>query len=86
MTQEQLAAAIGTNANMIQYLETGERGLSAKWLRKLATALNTSPGMILDHNPNDLDADIIDIWARGDPHQRRQISEIAKALVRTGTG
>lgn len=86
LTQEQLAEKVGTNANMVQYLESGERGLSAKWLRRLAPALETTPGMILEHDPNDLDADILDIWAHGDLRQKRQLSEIAKALVRTGTG
>lgn len=85
MTQEQLAEKVGTNANMIGYLESGERGLSAKWLRRLAEALDTTPGMILEHDPNELDADILDIWARGDLRQRRQLAEIAKALVKTGT-
>jgi transcriptional regulator with XRE-family HTH domain len=85
MTQEELADKVGTNANMIQYLETGERGLSAKWLRRLAPALETTPGMILEHDPADLDSDIIDIWAHADIRQRRQISEIAKTLLKTGT-
>lgn len=85
MTQEQLAEAVGTNANMIQYLETGERGLSAKWLRRLAPALDTTPGMLLEHDPDQLDADVLDIWAHGDLRQKRQLSEIAKALLRTGT-
>lgn len=85
LTQDQLANKVGTNANMIQYLESGERGLSAKWLRRLAPALDTTPGMILDHDPHELDSDIVDIWVRGDERQRRQMAEIAKALVRTGT-
>jgi transcriptional regulator with XRE-family HTH domain len=85
LTQEQLAELVGTNANMIGYLEAGERGLSAKWLRKLAPALETTPGMILDHDPNDLDSDVIDIWARADVRQKSQISEIAKTITRTGT-
>lgn len=85
MTQEQLAEAVGTNANMIQYLETGERGLSTKWARRLAPALDTTPGMLLDHDPFELDSDMLDIWVHGDLRQRRQIAEIAKALVRTGT-
>jgi hypothetical protein len=49
---------------MIQYLETGERGLSAKWLRKLASALDTTPGMLLDHDPETLDPDILEIWGK----------------------
>lgn len=87
LTQEQLADRVKppTNANMIQYLETGERGLSAKWLRRLADALDTTPGMILEHDPAELDSDIVDIWAHADARQKRQLSDIAKALLRTGT-
>jgi transcriptional regulator with XRE-family HTH domain len=84
MTQEHLAELVGTNANMIGYLESGERGLSAKWLRRLAPALDTTPGMLLDHDPRELDADVIDIWAHADRRQKSQISEIAKTIVRTG--
>jgi transcriptional regulator with XRE-family HTH domain len=86
MTQEKLAESVGTNANMIQYLETGERGLSAKWLRRLAPELDTTPGLLLDHDPETLDSDLLEIYAHGDDRQRRQMSEIAKTLVRTGTG
>lgn len=85
LTQEQLAERVGTNANMIGYLESGERGLSAKWLRRLAPALDTTPGMLLDHDPSQLDSDIIDIWAHAGERERRQISDIAKTLLRTGT-
>jgi transcriptional regulator with XRE-family HTH domain len=85
LTQDQLAERVGTNANMIGYLESGERGLSAKWLRKLSNALETTPGMILEHDPAELDADILDIWAHGNLRQKRQLSEIAKTLIRTGT-
>jgi transcriptional regulator with XRE-family HTH domain len=85
LTQADLAERVGTNANMIGYLESGERGLSAKWLRKLAPALDTTPGLLLDHDPHELDSDVIDIWAHADRRQRSQISEIAKTIVRTGT-
>lgn len=36
MTLEELATQIGTSPSVIGYLESGERGLSAKWLRRLA--------------------------------------------------
>lgn len=85
MTQQQLAEAVGTNANMIQYLESGERGLSAKWLRRLAPILDTTSGMILDHDPHTLDSDIIEIWATASNREKRQIADVAKAIVRTGT-
>ena len=86
LSQSQLAELVDTNANMIGYLESGERGLSAKWLRRLAPALRTTPGMLLDHDPNDLPSDIHDIWVRGTERERRQITEIARTLVKTGTG
>ena len=85
LTQAALANMVGTNANMIGYLESGERGLSAKWLRRLAPALDTTPGMLLDHNPFDLSADVIDIWRHADLRQKRQLSDIARALVKDGT-
>lgn len=85
MTQEQLAEKVGTNPNMIGYLEAGERGLSAKWLRRLADALETTPGMILEHNPFELDSDLLEIWVKASERERRQISDIAKTLVKTGT-
>lgn len=85
LTQIELGELVGTNQNMIGYLESGERGLSAKWLRKLAPALKTTPGHLLDHDPNEVTADIFDIWVHADPGQKRQLADIAKALIRTGT-
>lgn len=81
MSQAALAEAVGTNPNMIGYLESGERALSAKWLRRLAPELDTTPGMILDHDPFTLDNDLIDIWATASNRQRKQLLDIAKALV-----
>jgi len=85
LSQAALAEKIGTTPNVIHYLETGERALSAKWLRKIAPVLDTTPGMLLDHDPTQLDADILDIWAHASSLEKRQISELAKTLIRTGT-
>jgi transcriptional regulator with XRE-family HTH domain len=78
LTQDELAARVGTNQNMIGYLESGERGLSAKWLRRLAPALDTTPGMLLDHNPHTLSADVIDIWTSADATSPRRSSAPAR--------
>lgn len=83
LRQQDLADLVGTNQNMIAYLESGERALSAKWLRRLAPALSTTPGLLLDHDPEDLDSDILYIWTHANPHQRRQISDLAKVVVET---
>lgn len=85
LSQAELAEAVGTNQNMIGYLESGERGLSAKWLRKLAPALRTQPGFILEHDPSTLPTDIVEIWINASDVERRQLVNLAKAIVRTGT-
>ena len=85
MTQEDLAGAVGTTQHQIAYLESGERGLSAKWLRRLAPALDTTPGILLDHDPNDLDSDMVEIWATASNRQKKQFAEIARAILKTGT-
>jgi hypothetical protein len=89
MTQAELAAKVvpATNTNMIQYLESGERGLSLKWLRRLADALETTPGHLADYDPGDVrDAEIFDFWSgKLDRDQRRQLVRIAEALTKTGT-
>lgn len=87
LTQAELAAKVKppTNTNMIQYLENGERGLSLKWLRRLADALETTPGHLADYDPKDVrDAEIFDFWTgKLGRDQRRQLVLIAEALIRT---
>ncbi len=80
-----LAELLGGNVTpgMVSDLANSNRALSAKWLRRLADALDTTPGMLLDHDPTELDADIIDIWSHANRTQRRQIADIARTL--TGT-
>lgn len=56
LSQADLGAKIDTTANVISQLESGVRGLSHKWLVKLAPALGTTPGFLLDHDPNNLDS------------------------------
>lgn len=84
ITQDELASRVGTSQNMIAYLESGERGLSAKWLRRLAPALNTSPGHLLDHDPNDLPSDIIEIWGAIEEREKPQALRVLQSF-RTGT-
>lgn len=64
LSQEALADKVGTTKAVISLLENEKRPLSSKWLRKLAEALDSQPGHILDHDPNELPADVFDIWAR----------------------
>lgn len=47
MTQDHLAAAAGTSKPTISRLESGLRGLSQKWLERLAPALDATPAQLL---------------------------------------
>ena len=85
MSQQELADAISTSHQVIGYLERGRTQLSAKWLRRLAPALKTTPGMLLDHDPAELDRDMIDLWVNASTRERRQIASIATTITRTGT-
>lgn len=85
MTQEQLAAAVGTSKSQISELERYNLQLSPKWLRKLAPVLDVQQGHIIDHSPDDLDNDIIDIWARIPERDRLQAARVLKSFTRTGT-
>lgn len=47
MTQEDLAAAIGTTRNMLVKLEGGSRGLTTEWLEKIGEALDLPPYLLI---------------------------------------
>lgn len=85
LTQQALADKVvpPTTANMIQYLENGERALSLKWLRRLADALETSAGHLAELTPEQ--AEVASFFtAKFNPDELRQIKRIAEAL-KTGT-
>jgi transcriptional regulator with XRE-family HTH domain len=85
MTQEQLADKVGTDKGVISLLESGARGLSDKWLRRLAPILGTTPGHLLDHDPKDLDTDIIDLWANIAERDKATARRVLESFRRTGT-
>lgn len=86
MTQQELADAIDTSKTVISEMERGNLQLSPKWLRKIAPILRTQPGHILDHDPADLDNDIIDIWAHIPDENREQAAAVLRTFQRrTGT-
>ena len=81
----ELAERLGGNVTpgMVSDLVNSNRALSAKWLRRIAPLLDTTPGMLLDHDPRELDSDIVDFWSHASAREKRQIVDIARAL--TGT-
>jgi transcriptional regulator with XRE-family HTH domain len=85
MTQQELADALETSKSVISDMERGELQLSPKWLRRIAPILETQPGHILDHDPAELDSDIIDIWSHIDKRDRDQAIRVLRSFVKTGT-
>lgn len=93
LTQEQLADAVDTNKSQIWLLEASafekgeknKRGLSPKWARRLAKALRIQPGWLLDHDPNNLSPDLIEVWA-GIPKDRQDqaIKTLQSFMRKTG--
>jgi transcriptional regulator with XRE-family HTH domain len=75
---------VGTTGAVISLLEAGERKLSPKWLRKLAPALNTTPGFLLEHDPEDMPTDILDLWSAIPEEDRPQALRVLATFKRTG--
>lgn len=84
MTLEEVADAIGTTKAVIQQLETGKMTVSHKWLLKLAPVLGTTPGFLLDHDPNDMDTAFLEAALSVPAERRIQALEILKTF-KTGT-
>lgn len=84
MTQEQLAAKVkpATNASVISLLESGGRGLSNKWLGRLAPALGTKKGFILDMNPYEADTSILEIWGLIPEDEQPRLRNILEQFTR----
>lgn len=78
-----LAKALGGNVTpgMVSDLANSKRALSAKWLRRIAPLLRTTPGMLLDHDPRLLDDAIMEIWINASSDQQRQLVDLARVVV-----
>ena len=85
LSQSELAEKVGTSHQVIGYLERGRTELSAKWLRRLADALDTTPGHILSVDPENTENDIIDIWSRIPERDRANAAKALRGFIRTGT-
>lgn len=84
LTQAELAEKVGTTDNVISVLESGARGLSGKWLDKLAPALGTRPGWLLEFDPNDANLEVVQAFLEMPAEQKAQALRVINAL-KTGT-
>lgn len=85
MTLEEVADAVGSTKATIQQLEVGRITLSHKWLLRIAPVLGTTPGMLLDHDPNDLPTSVLETWASIPERDQPRAMEMLKVFARTGT-
>ena len=87
MTQEELGAAITppTTGSVISLLEEGERGLSLKWLRKLAPALRTRVGWLAELDPSRADTRTLEMVEAVPEESREQVIRIIETFLRDGT-
>lgn len=68
----------------LSMLERGQRAYTQQTLEALSEALQTDVASLLMRDPTDPDA-IWSVWDQAKPGQRKQIVEIAKTLIKTGT-
>ena len=81
LTQDQLAEMVGTTGAVIHLIETAQRGLSHKWLMRLAGPLQTTPGMILDHLPEDAKTELQLVYDRATDEDRQRLLKVAEAMI-----
>lgn len=86
LSQAELGAKVVPPATQgtIAHLESGRTALSAKWLRRLAPALRITPSVLLELAPGEVEAEVIDLLAVADSRQRRQITDIARTILKSG--
>lgn len=80
MTLEDLAKEAGTTKGVISEIELSKKGLSLKWLYRLAPALKTSPGMIVDYHPEIVDHDALSAFLRLGEAEKQQVLKIIGVL------
>lgn len=83
LTLEQVADRVGMTASALSYLERGLSAYNQENLELLSDALGTDPASLLMRNPEDEEA-IWSLWEHASESERRQITDVVKALRRTG--
>lgn len=83
-TIEMVAAELHISRTQLGRIEKGQQPYNQEMLETLAELYGCSVADLLIRDPSDPDG-IWSIWDQAKPGERRQITEVAKALVRTGT-
>ena len=84
LTLQQLADRLETTTASVSRIERGMQPYTQDYLEAAAEALGTDPASLIMRNPADPEG-IWSIWDQAKPGTRRQIIEIGKTLVKTGS-
>lgn len=84
LTQDEVAEAMNVSKGTISRVETGDSPYSQDILEGLAVVLDTDPASLL-RPPVESEA-LWSLWRRAQPSERQQLTEMAKVIVKTGTG
>lgn len=85
LTQDALAERIGTTKTRVSMKESGKEPYDQPYLEAAADALGTDPASLIMRDPTD-SAGLWSIWEQAKPGQRKMIEEVAKTMLKTGTG
>lgn len=80
MTLEQAAEKAGMTAGNISAMERGAQGYTQDGLESLSDAYGVPPGWLTDVDPASV-SDILPIWERAKPGDRKKIVDIAETIV-----
>lgn len=81
LTELQLAARADTTEAVILELEASNRPLSGKYLRQFAPALRTTEGLLAEQDPNELPAEVIELWVDIPEEKRPEAVAILRVLA-----
>jgi transcriptional regulator with XRE-family HTH domain len=84
LSLDQLASRVPMDKGNLSKVERGLLPYNQEMLERLADALGTEPASLLMRDPTD-PSPLWSIWDNAQPGVRRQIEEVAAALLRTGT-
>lgn len=87
MTVEALAEAADMSQGNLSAIENLRQGYSDESLAKLAHALKTTTGALLNVDPNEgTTGDFWALWGQATADQKSQLAEIARTIVRPKKG
>lgn len=84
LSLDALASRVPMDKGNLSKVERGLLPYNQEMLERIAEALNTDPPSLLMRDPSDPEG-MWSIWDQAKPGERRQIAEVAKTLIRTGS-